>query len=251
VSLLGGFCSGLLGVGGAVLLIPLLLAVPRIFGVGELSMHDVSGLTMIQVSVASISGWMSHRRSGFAHIPTILSIGIPMGIFSFMGATASKFITDNTMLLIFGCLVVIAFIMLVKRSRGEAKETTDFQFNRHLSVISGSCVGFVSGIVGAGGGFILIPVMIKCLKIPIRVAVGSSLGVVFIGAVMGSFGKMLTLQVECMHLIPIIAGSLPASLVGARLSKKIAPSHIRHTLLSLVILILIKTWYDIFKMFMT
>lgn len=250
LSLLGGLCSGLLGVGGAVLLIPLLLIVPRWLGLGELSMHEVTGLTMIQVLAASVTGWLAHRRGGFTHKPTILSIGIPMGIFSFVGAALSKSMSGEAMMVIFGCLVAVAFFMLLKGTANEALETTDFEFKRLLSIGSGSCVGFMAGIVGAGGGFILIPIMIKILRVPIRVTVGSSLGIVLIGALMGSLGKIMTLQVEWAYLLPVIAGALPASLIGAHLSKKIPAPHLRRMLLFLVSVILTKTWYDLFRMFM-
>jgi uncharacterized membrane protein YfcA len=251
LSLFGGFCSGLLGVGGAVVLIPLLMAVPRLIGVGDLSIHTVTGLTMLQVLAASATGWMSHRRSGFTHMPTVLNIGIPMGILSFIGAAVSKTMTGQMMLFIFGCLVAIAFLMLCRGRPDESFDAIDFEFNRVLSIISGSCVGFVAGVVGAGGGFILIPVMIKILKIPIRVTVGSSLGIVFIGALMGSLGKILTFQVEWAYLLPVVAGALPSSLVGAHVSKRIPASNIRRLLLFLVLLILVKTWYDLVCLFMS
>lgn len=250
LSLVGGFGSGLLGVGGAVLLIPLLLTVPKWVGVDELSMHEVAGLTMLQVLAASVTGWLVHRRHGFTHAPTMLSIGIPMGLFSFAGAAVSKSMSGQVMLFIFGCLVALAFLMLVRGSHNESVETTDFEFRRWLFIGSGSCVGFVAGVVGAGGGFILVPVMIKILRIPIRVAVGSSLGIVFIGALMGSLGKIITLQVESQYLLPVIGASLPGSLLGALVSKKIPPARIRHILLFLVLLILVKTWYDLFQMSM-
>ncbi len=250
LSLLGGFCSGLLGVGGAVLLIPLLLSVPPLLGVGALSMHEVAGLTMLQVLAASITGWLAHHRDGFTHLPTILHIGIPMGLFSFAGATASKAMPESLLLLIFGCLVLIAFFMLIKGRPGESEETTDFTFNRILSIASGSGVGFVAGVVGAGGGFMLIPVMIKILQIPIRVTIGSSLGIVFIGALMGSIGKIMTAQVEWAFLLPVILGALPSSLLGAHVSKKLPAARIRHILLLLVLLILLKTWFDLLRLFL-
>ena len=106
-------------------------------------------------------------------------------------------------------------------------------------------IGFVSGMVGAGGGFVLVPVMTSVLRIPIKVAVGSSLGIVFIGALMGSFGKIVTLQVAWPYLLPVILGSLPSSLAGAYVSRRLSPVRIRFVLLGLVILIFIKTWLGI------
>ncbi len=85
LSLVGGFCAGLLGVGGAVVLIPLMYAVPQLVGVGALSMPEVAGISMLQVLAASITGCISHKRSGYTHMPIILAIGIPMAVCSFFG----------------------------------------------------------------------------------------------------------------------------------------------------------------------
>lgn len=249
LSLIGGFCSGLLGVGGAVLLIPMLLAVPPLVGVGALSMHAVSGLTMVQVLASSATGFLAHRRSGFAHLKTILTIGIPMGLFSFAGAALSKSMAGETLLLVFGVVVAAALVLLLGRSPCESDDATDFKFNGMASAVSGAAVGFVSGIVGAGGGFIMIPIMLRLLKIPVRVAVGSSLGIVFLGSLMGSAGKMLTVQVEWLYLLPIVAGSLPASVLGAYVSKRVPSARLRQTLLLLVLLIFVKTAYDVILSF--
>ena len=111
LSLFGGFFSGLVGVGGAVVLIPLMLAVPPIVGVGNLAMNQVSGINMVQVLTASATGFLAHRSKGFIHTRSILTIGIPMGAFSFEGAAISKTMTSQDVLLIFGFLVALAFMM--------------------------------------------------------------------------------------------------------------------------------------------
>ncbi len=249
LSLLAGFCSGLLGVGGAVLLIPLLWSVPRLLGVGSLTMHEVSGVTMVQVLAASVAGYLAQRRNGFAHAPTVLAIGIPMGILALAGAALSKYMDGRFLLLIFGCLVVVALLLMARRTPVGSDEPADFTFSMPLAVGSGCCVGLLSGIVGAGGGFILIPIMIGILRMPIRVAVGSSLGIVFIGALLGATGKLMTMQVEVAWLLPVLAGSLPASLAGAYVGKRVAASRLRQILLLLIVIVLVKVWYDIFVLF--
>lgn len=248
LSLIGGLFSGLLGVGGAVLLIPMMLSIPPMLGVGTLTMHEVAGITMIQVLAASAIGCLSHRKSGFTHTRVILAVGIPMGLFSFVGAAASKAMQEQHMLMVFGVLVVVAMIMLLKPLSTENAEESSVPFNHAGCILCGGGVGLLAGIVGAGGGFMLIPGMIRILKIPMRMAVGSSLGIVFLGALMGSLGKLLTFQVPAAYLVPAIAGSLPASLLGATISKKMPADVIRRILLVLVILILVKTWFDIFTM---
>jgi len=243
ISILGGIASGLLGVGGAVVLIPLMLSLPPLFGVGQLSMNEVAGITMIQVLVSSIFGFLTHKKGGQAHNRTIIFIGIPMGLCSLAGALLSKYMNEKSMLVIFGLLVAVAFVLLLKKSPGERNnEQSDFNFNGTLSVIVGSLVGLSAGIIGAGGGFIIIPLMLQILKIPMRVTVGSSLGIVFIGALMGSIGKLITLQVNADYLLPVIAGSIPAAIIGAKISKKIPNVYLRYILCTVVFLIMVKTW---------
>lgn len=247
LSLVGGLCSGLLGVGGAVVLIPLMLAVPPLVGAGQLNMSEVAGITMVQVLASSIAGCLAHRRDGFTHTKTVFSIGIPMGLCALLGALFSKSMDNKTMLVIFGFIVIIAFVLLlfkkVDREMGDSPK--DFEFNAPLSVAIGGAVGTVSGIVGAGGGFVLIPLMITVLKIPMRVTVGSSLGIVFLGALMGSIGKAVSLQVNWIYLLPVLLGSIPAARIGARVSKAIPATHIRLMLMIVVFLTLLRTWWDI------
>ena len=231
------------------MLIPLMLGVPPIVGVGRLSMNEVAGITMVQVLAASISGCLAHRRDGFAHMRMVLTMGIPMGLCSLGGALLSKSMEGRSMLILFGVLVIVALVMLLMKraADGPGEETGEFAFNAPAAAAIGGAVGVASGIVGAGGGFVLIPVMITVLKVPMRIAVGSSLGIVFIGALMGSAGKMVSLQVEWIYLVPVLLGSIPGARVGARVSKMLPTDHIRYGLIIVVVLTLIKTWTDIFS----
>lgn len=250
LSMAGGIFSGLLGVGGAVVLIPLLLNVPPLVGAGSLTMSQVSGITMVQVLAASITGYLVHSSSGYAHRKTILTIGIPMGILSLTGAALSASMDNDIMLVIFGVLVLVALAIMIQRpAAGDVRsdDDTSFSFNGWLSAIVGGSVGIVSGIVGAGGGFILVPIMIRILRIPIRVVVGSSLGILFIGSLMGTVGKLATFQVELLYLLPVLLGSVPASVIGAKISKRLPQRWIRYLLVGLMVVILITTWIDILR----
>ena len=245
LSLFGGFCSGLLGVGGAVVLIPLLLSVPPLLGLELLTMHAVAGITMIQVLVSSATAGLTHRRGGATHLPAILAIGIPMGAMSFVGAALSRHVPGIVLEAAFGVVTGVAFALLIKPSPGEDGAAAALSFNRLAGVASGGAIGFLSGMVGAGGGFVLVPVMTRLLKFPIKMAVGSSLGIVFIGALMGSIGKILTLQVDWEHLLPVVAGSIPASFLGAHVSRRLPVRVLRRILLGLVFAIFLKTAWGV------
>ena len=246
LGLVGGFCSGLLGIGGAVLLIPLLSTVPPLIGVGSLTLHEVSGITMVQVLAASATGFLVHRRGGFAHLPTIISVGFPMGLCAFGGALVSGKIDEIWLLATFGLMVLLGCLLLLRPASDEGSKATTYNLHQLRAVGCGGVVGFLSGLVGAGGGFMLIPVMVRILGAPLRIAIGSSLGIVLIGALMGSVGKLMALQVPLDHIWPVIAGSLPAALIGARLSQRISPALLRRILLVLMALILLNTVRELF-----
>lgn len=214
-------------------------------------MHEVAGITMIQVLASSIIGYMSHRRSGHANADLVLGIGIPMGLCSFAGAAVSGFIRESALSALFGLLVALAFVLLLAPASDESGSRSEsFRYDRYKANVCGASVGLFSGIVGAGGGFVLIPAMVRFLRVPMRMTVGSSLGIIFIGSLMGSLGKVVSLQINWLYLLPVIAGSLPAALLGARVSKKVAPRGLRLVLLGLVFVILVKTWYDLLKVFL-
>ncbi len=91
ISLVGGFLSGLLGLGGAVIMIPLMLTVPPLFGLDRLEMKTVAGLSMVQVLASAVSGIIIHKKNNFVHTGILVRIGVAMGICSLIGSYASKY----------------------------------------------------------------------------------------------------------------------------------------------------------------
>lgn len=241
ISLLGGFLSGLLGIGGAVILIPLLLSLPPLFGMEALSMKSVAGLSMVQVLFASVSGMAIHRKHRMVHFQSQYTIGIPMGLFSLSGAYLSKYMSNHLIMIIFFFIVSLALIMLLLDKGERPEQIPDkIRVNSFLAISAGIFTGTFCGIVGAGGGFILIPIMISVLKLPVRLAIGTSLGVVFIGALLGSIGKIVSLQVDFLLVIPVIFGSLAAAQVGARVSRRLTANMLRVLLIIIIILTLLQ-----------
>jgi uncharacterized membrane protein YfcA len=238
LGILGGFLSGLLGIGGALIIIPLMLSIPQVFGLDPLCMKTVAGLSMWQVFFSSLSGLIIHHKNNFVHFNTLALIGIPMGIFSFVGAYISKFIDDTLLLLIFEVLLSLTLIILLRQKRSSTSDnsaTVTIQKKPFRSLITGISIGTISGMVGAGGGFILVPVMISFLQIPVKVTIGTSLGIVFISSLMGGLGKIVSLQTDVIMAVPLILGSIISAIFGAKISKHL-PSNILHKILIAVVL---------------
>jgi uncharacterized membrane protein YfcA len=103
----------------------------------------------------------------------------------------------------------------------------------------------VSGLLGAGGAWLLLPLLVRVLQVPTRMAVGSSLGVTLLGVAAAAIGKLATGQVP-LALVPAgLLGVVPGSVLGAFLSQKIPASNLRYALAALVGLIALQTWADV------
>jgi len=245
----GGFLSGLLGLGGAIIMIPLMLTVPKMLGVGALSMKAVAGLSMIQVVFASLSGVLRHRKNKFVSMKLLLTLGVAVAVGSGFGSTVSKYMSNQSLMIAFGIIAVVAAIMMFIPPKEENEDITDpdsIEFNKLVAAVLGFVIGTLAGMVGAGGGFVLVPVMIYVLKIPLRVTIGTSLGIVFIGAIMGAIGKMATGQVDWMLALALILSSIPSAQLGSMASKRTPALVLRYSLMLVIVFTSAEIWYKIF-----
>ncbi len=248
LGLIGGFLSGFLGLGGAVIMIPLMLTVPKLLGIGVLTMKEVAGLSMMQVVFSSLSGVMRHRRNKFVSMKLLLNLGVAVAFGSGFGSIISKFMSNKVLMMVFGMIAVVAALMMFLPERTEVKEVSDpdaIEFNRPFSIAIGFVIGTLAGMVGAGGGFVLIPVMIYILRVPIRVTIGTSLGIVLIGAIMGAIGKVATGQVDWLLTAALIMSSIPSAQIGSMVSKKTPALVLRYSLLILIVITSVQIWYKV------
>ena len=112
LAFLGAFVSGLVGVGGAVVMIPLLYYVPPLLGAGELPIKVVAGLTMTQVLAASVVGAWSHGRHALVHRGLALTGGPAMAGGSFVGALLSAQVSGRALLATFALMATIALPLM-------------------------------------------------------------------------------------------------------------------------------------------
>lgn len=242
----GGFLSGLLGVGGAVIMIPLMLNAPPLFGFGELSMQSISGLSIVQVFFSSVSGLLRQRKNKLVHRGALVSVGVSMIAGSLAGVAISGVAPGRILLLVFGFLALAAFaMMLLKPPAGSEGIGIDTPFSLPLALAIGAAVGVLSGMVGAGGGFILIPLMIYLLRIPTKVTIGTSLGIVFLGSVTAAAGKIVAGQVDWPLALALVAGAVPAAQAGAAASAKLPAAPLRWLLVAVIGLTCLQTWWRI------
>jgi uncharacterized membrane protein YfcA len=220
VGICAGFSSGLLGIGGGLVAVPAALYLPRLLGLGELDIRDAAALGMVVSFFASTSGVVVHNR--FKHVDRallwILAPGLVVGAWG--GAFSSKWLPHEVLQGTFGVFGVLAAALLLFSRVPESNHLTGapIVFNRWLGFCLATGIGFVSGMLGLGGGFLMIPAMIWLLHIPTRQAIGSSLGIIALAATAGFIGKLMTAQVPFQHALFLVLGASVGAQFGGRVS---------------------------------
>lgn len=246
IGLVGSFISGMLGIGGAIVKYPLLLYVPPILGFAGFTSHEVSGISALDVLFVSIAGVLAFRNGGFLNKKLIAIMGTAVLFGTLLGSFGSNQLSGDTINIVYGILALLAAIMMfIPKKQVDDIPLDEVKFNAPLAAVLAFFVGIGSGIVGAGGGFLLIPIMLLILRIPTRMTIASSLAVTFISSIAGSFGKIMTGQIEFIPAIIVILAGLIAAPLGARTSKKMNTKVLQRLLAILILLTAIKVWIDI------
>jgi len=247
LGLITGFLSGLLGIGGGIIMAPLLLYVPPLFDLPSFPMKTVAGLTIVQGLIACIAGTLTHKKFNFVSTKLAGWMGGTIFIASLAGGAASNYIGNTVLLFIFGGLAFLASVLmfLPKRSDSEDPDVNILRFSRWRALSAAGGVGLLGGMVGQGGSFILIPLMTSFVQIPTRIAVGSNLAIVLLSTTAAFIGKAATGQIEWLLVVPIILTVVPAATLGGYVSRKVPVLMLRRILAFLIGLAAIRIWVSL------
>ncbi len=247
LGLFGGFISGLLGIGGGIIMVPLLLYVPPALGVGLLGMKAVAGITSVQSFVGAVSGAVGHNRFKRINRNLVIYMGSSMAVGSLAGSIASDSVSANLMLMIFACMALMASIMMFipKKDHADDISAESIQFHRVHTITAGLILGILSGLIGQGGAFLFIPVMIYLLHIPMRIAIGSALAIGIISSIAVLLGRLGTNQIPYMFSLVLVIGVVIGAQFGSVMSQRTPQLALRRVLAILISLSAIKIWYEI------
>lgn len=247
LGVLGAFVAGLVGVGGAIIMIPLLLYVPPLLGVGSLDVRTVAAVTMVQVFVAALSGMLAHRRYRAVDVDLARVGGLAMAAAAFVGGVGSRFAPPQLLLLVFALMATAAAALLFQ-PLPEAPEVPGAgraRYGRLRTVAVGGGVGLVAGLVGAGGAFLLVPLLLYVVRVPIRIAIGSSLAITTLGATAGFAGKLVSGQIPALPALLVALGAVPGAQVGAAVSRRATAPLLKRALALIVVAAAARVWWDL------
>lgn len=251
IGIFAGFASGLLGVGGGFLIVPLQYFLLKYIGVNpDLAMLISLGTSLAIIIPTSMSGAYRHTRT----MDNILKPGIQLGIFGIVGGAIGGFVASSlssgVLELIFGCLLLfVAFknIIDINKEREEAK----IPFNIVTSGIIGVLVGFASGLLGIGGGVFLIVILTGLLGFSLIEAIGTSSVFICLTAIGGFLSYIVSGwgvstfpysigYVSIINFLLIACFSVPLASVGAKYAHKLPQKKLKIIFSVLVLYIALK-----------
>lgn len=238
--------SGFLGIGGGIVMAPALLYLPPLLGIGQLDMKLVTGLTITQGLFACLSGALRHHKNHCVNRRLVVWMGGTLLLSALAGSFLSHWIANETLMLIFaGLAITAAALMCFPKEDGEkAGDADTCEFNVPLAVGTALAVGLLGGMVGQGGSFILIPLMLYVLRLPTRVVIGTNMALVCFASLAAFVGKLATGQVPLVPAAVLVTGALPGAQFGSVLSKRTQPRWLRFTLAVVVALAAIRIGAD-------
>ena len=250
IGFLGAFFAGFLGIGGALVMFPLLLYVPPLLGVGALQVRDVVGVTMALVFVTAVSGFLAHRRRGVVNRQLTVLGGIAATVGAFVGALVSKWTDDRWLLVVFAVMATAGAILILLPGGEEdpvgGGDVLRFSPRRIVLVAGG--VGAAAGFVGAGGAFLLVPLLVVVVGVPIRITIASSLGITSLTGVAGFVGKLVTHQIPFVPALTVAVGAIPGAQLGAAASHRVSTRHLKWALAVTIVLAAARVWWDVVLM---
>lgn len=235
-----GISLGLIGGGGSILTVPILVYV---MGVNPILATSYS---LFIVGATSLVGAYNNYRSGWVNIKIALLFGlssittvfiarkmlikqIPPVLFSNGHFAITK---ELATMVLFAVLMLLASIAMIKNAPEEAgsdEAASNAPIKIFTLLLYGVAVGLVTGFLGAGGGFLLIPALVLLVKIPMKKAIGTSLLIIALNSLIGFTGDIGHFAIDWKFLIIITSIAIAGVFIGSFLSKKMDGEKLKKT----------------------
>lgn len=218
---------------------PLLLYAPPAFGLAALSIKTAAAITSVQSLFGALSGAIAHQRHRRVLWPLARDFGGAMTITSLVGSLLSSTISGHWILILFAVMAVIAAILMLF-PRPEIAENSPEEappnYSRPRAWLLGAVIGICAGLIGQGGGFLFVPVLMAFLGMPLRISIGTALAVGVASSVAVVLGRIGTAQIPWLLTIITVSGGVIGAQIGSELSQRM-PRQLLRRILSLAVII--------------
>lgn len=228
-AILIGLSLGLIGGGGSILTVPIL-----VYLLGIEAADTAPAYSLFVVGTASLIGAIIKHKQGFVDLKTALIFGLPAIVAVYVTrrflvpeipneifTTANFIFTKRIFVMgLFAILMILASVSMIK-GRKEIVQNEERKFNYPLILIEGGLVGILTGLVGAGGGFIIIPALVILSNLPMKKAIGTSLAIIAAKSLLGFLGDLSIISIDWKLLLSFTALAVAGIFIGNQLSHKI------------------------------
>jgi len=235
-SLVIGISLGLIGGGGSILTVPVLVYLFRVQPV------LATAYSLFIVGSTSLIGSFPKYKGGEINLKTAIIFGIPSiaavyatrafivpAIPAELFTIGSFVITKSLlMMILFAVLMVFASVSMIRNKKKPVEESDGGQtFNYPLIVVEGIIVGTLTGLVGAGGGFLIIPALVLLSRLPMKQAVGTSLLIIAAKSLIGFTGDLGKAEINWTLLLTVTGLAIVGIFIGNAMSKKITANSLK------------------------
>ncbi len=219
LAVLVGVSLGLLGGGGSILTVPLLAYV------AGMEAKQAIATSLLVVGVTSAVSTLSHARAGRVQWRSGLMFGAAGMVGAYLGGLLSYVVPGSVLLTAFTVVMIATGIAMIKGRKACDQTTRTMPVVKVL--LMGLGVGVVTGAVGAGGGFLVVPALALLGGLPMPVAVGTSLLVITMNSAAGLAGHLSTVPIDWTIAGAVTAAAVLGSLLGTRLTARVDPDAVR------------------------
>ncbi|MFC0003471.1 sulfite exporter TauE/SafE family protein [Micromonospora siamensis] len=221
LAVLIGVSLGLLGGGGSILAVPLLVYV------ADLPAKEAIATSLLVVGATSAVGVLPHARAHRVRWRTGLIFGLAGMTGAYAGGRLAEFIPAGYLLTGFAVMMLATAVAMIRGRRSAEGKPVPHELPVFRVIIDGIVVGLVTGLVGAGGGFLVVPALALLGGLPMPVAVGTSLVVIAMKSFAGLAGYLSSVQINWGLAAAVTAAAIVGSFLGGRLAGKIPPDVLR------------------------
>lgn len=228
-----GTLLGLLGGGGTIIAVPILVYVLG------LEAKAAIGTSLFIVGLASLLAAWSHYRQHSVIVSTALIFGATGALGSIAGAKIAQVIPDAVQLSLFAIVMALVALLMLKHQRPTELASSDTKLALPVVVASGVGAGVLTGLIGVGGGFIIVPVFTILLRMPIKKAIGTSLLVISINSMVGAISYASRLSLN-FSILPFAVGTLAAAPLAGRIAQYLPQEKLK--IIFAVSLLILSAW---------
>jgi uncharacterized membrane protein YfcA len=245
LGLIGGTLSGLLGIGGGLVIVQLLLYAPTPLGFDPIDIRTATAIAVVQVTAATLSGTIAHRRRGSVYLRLAVTMSVASATGALIGGVISASVPAGILLVATASLATVGALLMFLPARVDALDASaQPPFNVIVVVVSGLVIGLIIGMNGSGA-FLMMPTLIYLVGLPTQIAIGTVLAVGFPTSLAAALGKIATGQVPLLTAGIVVVGAIVGAQAGSWIGARTTARVLRLLYGVLVSLIAAGLWFDI------